>query len=35
MLRLHSRPIESATEWTHDEVWMMIIEADAAALDDA
>jgi hypothetical protein len=29
MLHLHARGIEMATEWTHDEVWMMIVEADS------
>jgi hypothetical protein len=29
MLHLHARGIEMATEWTHDEVWMMVIEADS------
>jgi hypothetical protein len=35
MLRLYARGIEAPCEWSHDAVWLMIIEADAAALDDA
>jgi hypothetical protein len=28
ILRLYSRGIEGPCEWSHDTVWMMIIEAD-------